>query len=602
MCGILFNYGNCTSDKAGIMSSIHLMDHRGPDACKLETYGSASLGHTRLAIIDLSDRSNQPMQFKDFVIVFNGEIFNFEELRNGLVDLGYKFETSGDTEVILKLYDAYGDSIFNMLNGMWSLVIFNYKTEEYTVSRDRFGQKPLFYKLDEDNFICASELQVITSLIPSSPNVSAIRSFILEGDFDVENNTFFSNIFEFPAACFAKFHKGSLVKVTKYWDYPTTTLSHKATSGNFTALLEDSVRLRMKTDVKYCTLLSGGVDSTIISSMMKEHDHGEINSFTFSSEDKDDESYYANKIATALELNSHTVKLNDNFNLLDDRLRLIVRNLGRGHSSPAVLSVDRIYDEIKSHGFKVAIDGQGADELLGGYKWYHFYLTLDLLKQLKIHEAASVLYDAFNEGMKQVVLMTLRTQLPRHMRLKITSNREASSIFKSRTYQLEKPNIVPPKNHCSSPQTHFNKLLVKQHSAGLKNLLYYGDIVSMINSVENRSPFMDHRVVELGFKLPMNEKVKGSENKYVLKLNKHYKKFKPLLDRKKVGFNTPISSAYKKFMIDQLLNSKMFALNIFQDENFKRNLEKGIYLQRSHERILFRLYQVHLWCDIFEVN
>lgn len=602
MCGILFSYGELNTNADIFHKSLSSLRHRGPDALNSVEYDHVQIGHTRLSIMDLDSRSDQPMEFEELIITYNGEIFNYEELRSDLKKLGYTFNTNGDTEVVLKLYHYHRENCFSYLNGMWSLVIYNKKTDEFIVSRDRFGQKPLFYYMTDKNFVCASELQALAEIIPYKPNLAAIHSFISEGDFDVNYNTFFSELFEFPEACFAVFKQGRCKKLHRYWCYEKIFQSKTQSHGDFNLLLQDAVKLRMKSDVEYCLLLSGGIDSTIIASMMREATHKKIKSFTYKSLDKDDESDFARQISDKLNLEPYYATLPNSPERNDIQLHQIVKNLGRGHSSPAILSVDQLYKMVKGLDCKVAIDGQGADELLAGYKWYHVYLGFDLLKRGDFKGCLIIAKDALNVGFKEILLMTLRAWLPKFVRKLLTGLRLKSLIHLKAESDLIKPPLCLRSSLSNSKVGTLNRLLIRQHKVGLKNLLYYGDIVSMLNSVENRSPFMDHRVVESGFLLDLQDKVSGSRNKNVLRKTYHYKNFKQLLERKKVGFNTPISKEYKTHIIEKLSCSEIFSLGFIDQNRFRHNVKKGMFDDHKYDRILFRLYQVCIWQKIFLKN
>lgn len=198
--------------------------------------------------------------------------------------------------------------------------------------------------------------------------------------------------------------------------------------------------------------------------------------------------------------------------------------------------------------------------------------------------------------------MTLRVWLPKFVRTLLTGLRLKSLIHLKAGSNLMEPPLFLTSSLSNSKVGALNGLLIKQHKVGLKNLLYYGDIVSMLNSVENRSPFMDHRVVESGFSLDLRDKVSGSSNKHVLRRTYHYKNFKQLLDRKKVGFNTPISEEYKRHIIEKLSCSEIFSLGFIDLNRFRHNVKKGMFDDHKYDRILFRLYQVYIWQKIFLKN
>ena len=606
MCGILACF-SMSSEKLNInfWAGLEKLGHRGPDNSDIYSCDLFALAHSRLSIIDLNNVANQPFSYKNFKMVYNGEIFNYLELRSELAELGYSFDTQSDTEVVIKCFEHYGPSCAEKFNGMWSIVIVDISTNECFVSRDRFGQKPLFYyQSSEGVLFFSSEIQALLPYVENiKPNLASIRSFLREGDFDCKGNTFFEDIYEFPSAHNLEFNCSTdkITSFSRYWRYPKQTT--KKENDKFLELLEDAVNLRLRTDVSYGVLLSGGIDSTIIASLTRKIVGAEqkVASVTYSSLDSDDESFYAKEIAKALNFDVSVKERSSDINQYKERLRLLVRNLGRGHSSPAITSVDQLYSQVAESNLKVALDGQGADELLAGYKHYHFPLMLDLIRQFKWTEFILILKDALNEGPINIVVMTLRSFLTEPFK-KFMRQIYGYEKFLGKSllkYKTEKIGRFRERKDLSYNKNLLNRYLEKQHRSGLSNLLYYGDIVAMANSVENRSPFMDHRLVEYAFSCDESLKVKDGMNKAVLRDSEHYLAFKKYLERKKVGFNSPLSDDLKRSMVNDLSSSELISNNILDRNVFSKFISNKEFLSSKMERFLFRIYQVHLWWDIF---
>lgn len=606
MCGVLAFFAMST-EKLDIdaWTGIKNLSHRGPDNSDIYINNLFVLAHSRLSIIDLSNEADQPYSYKNFKMVYNGEIFNYLELKADLVQLGYSFDTQSDTEVVIKCFEHYGPSCVEKFNGMWSIIIADISTNQCFVSRDRFGQKPLFYYQSSAGILYfSSEIQALLPYVETiTPNLASIASFLREGDFDCEGNTFFEDIYEFPVAHNLEFDcsKNTVTSFYRYWNYPKQVT--KKGSGVFLELLEDAVDLRLRTDVSYGVLLSGGIDSTIIASLMRkiigpEHN---VSSVTYASLDADDESFYAKEIAKALNFDISVKERTSDITQYKDRLRLLVKHLGRGHSSPAIISVDQLYSQVADCHLKVALDGQGADELLAGYKHYHVYLMIDLIKHFRWGELISVLKDAAKEGPINIMIMTLRGFLTEPLkklmrRLYGYERLLGRSLLK---YQTEKTGRFKASSNQACNSSFLNRYLEKQHRLGLSNLLYYGDIVAMANSVENRSPFMDHRLIEYAFSCDESLKVRYGQNKVVLKNSIHYEAFKTFLDRRKVGFNSPLSPELKHSMLEDLSSSQLLCNNIIDKNVFANLVSNQEMLSTKMERFLFRIYQVHLWWDIF---
>lgn len=606
MCGVLACF-SMSAEKLGIDPWVGLqkIGHRGPDNSSIHIDDLFVLAHSRLSIIDLNNVSDQPYCYKSFKMVYNGEIFNYLELKDDLVKLGYSFETQSDTEVVIKCYEHYGPNCVEKFNGMWSIIIVDTSTNKCFVSRDRFGQKPLFYyQSNAGSLYFSSEIQAILPYVGSiTPNLASIKSFLREGDFDCGGNTFFEDIYEFPNAHNLEFDcsRNSDVSFYRYWNYPTKVSNQK--SDGFLELLEDAVSLRLRTDVSYGVLLSGGIDSTIIASLTRKivGEDSRVSSVTYASLDEDDESYYAKEIAKSLNFDISVKERTSDIIQYKDRLRLLVKHLGRGHSSPAIISVDQLYSQVANTQLKVALDGQGADELLAGYKHYHIPLMMDLIKNFRWSELIPLLKDFIKEGAINILIMTLRSFLTKPLKKLMRQLYGYEQLLGQPLlkYQTDKTarfkEIKSPKKNDSF----LNRYLEKQHRIGLSNLLYYGDIVAMANSVENRSPFMDHRIVEYAFTSDELLKVKKGQNKIVLRDSIHYLKFKDFLERKKVGFNSPLSVDLKNSMLKDLSSSELLSNNIIDKETFSKLVLNQKILSTNMERFLFRIYQVHLWWEIF---
>lgn len=606
MCGILTfaSESDFQNIVPSLLQALGTLDHRGPDNKSFWSSNNIFLGHTRLSIIGLETSSNQPFMFENLVMVYNGEIFNYVELREDLKSFGYTFETTSDTEVVLKAFQYYGTDCFNLFNGMWALAIYDIETSGLVICRDRFGQKPLFYSMVNDKLVFASELHTLTEIDSYNPNYRAIKSFLQEGSFDVGGETFFEGVYEFPNASYMRCLGGKIIECSRYWVYPEKSNHEPLSDDIFHSLLNDSIEIRLRTDVDYCLLLSAGIDSTIVAGVMHElvGDNNRISAFTYSSKDEDDEVTYAKVVAKELNIDLNICSTPLDASEYLSVLRKMVKLLGRGHSSPAIVSSYALYKSVSEHGYKVALDGQGADELLAGYKHYHFHLILDLLRRGQFSQIYWTLKDLIHEGVKDVSIMVLRNTLPdlgrRYLRkiygYEYIFNAEYGNEKYKSPYLL---NLPAPKSYGS-----FDKYLHKQHTSGLGNLLYYGDITAMANSVENRSPFMDHRIVELAFKEGTNYKVRFLKNKAVLRSHPVYLNFEHVLNRKKIGFNSPIDNETRKRMIRELQKSNIINWPIFIPEKFREILDDGRLEKKKYERFLFRLIQVHLWADQFSNN
>ena len=611
MCGVfgLFVSGSIDVEKTHsfLLDGIKSVHHRGPDNTGHQTFENCHLAHSRLAIVDLDSRSNQPFSIGDFHMVYNGEVFNHQELREELENEGVKFITNSDTEVVLRAYIAWGSQCFSKFNGMWVLLIYNSIEKSLVVSRDRFGQKPLFYGHNENLFAFGSEPSQICKLLASEPCWKNIQNFVLEGDALMNGTTFFDNIFEFPPAHTLKIDSQLNTEIEKYWCYPSTEApTSEKVEAKFFDLLEDAVRIRLMADVPVCLCLTGGVDSTIISAIASDiSEPRDLHFFTYQAHDNFDESNFAGIVAARLEGDLTLVKQPDDPETYISSLLSLVKNMGRGHSSPAIISSDLIHRQIAKK-YKVSINGQGADELLAGYKTHYIHHFLDLIAAFRIPEFFAFVKKMFSEKtqfssgvLKSVLINYLRDvsgpNLRKLMRIvfgyewlvsSIKFHEQSNNLFAS-CFRLTRMKSSRLKSH-----------LIKQHQNGLRDLLFYEDIVAMRNSVENRSPFLDHRLVELVFSHDYRLKVDRGMEKSVLRKSRWFHEHRDVLDRDKIGFQSSIRSQTKTVMCEQLVKSRILRLPIFSSK-LEEILQNGEALKPKYERLLFRNFQVHLWNDAF---
>jgi asparagine synthase (glutamine-hydrolysing) len=598
MCGILAHFPNYTGNSLSVTelsAALDSLKHRGPDSTNYYFDKGVFLGHNRLSIVDLDMRSNQPYYFENFIIIFNGEIFNYLEVREMLQERGVTFDTNSDTEVLLKAFIEFGQSMYEYLNGFWAFVIYDIEQEIFHVSRDRFGQKPLFMKEYCGGFLFSSEIKPIFDLSPSNPNLESISNFILFS-YDEINQTFFQDIIFFETAHHYVFKKGKLTEKFCFWNYPQkNTLEFD--SEVFNNLLNNSIKIRMSKDVDFMIAGSSGMDSSLIQSIISNNYKDQSTSFsivTYGDNNLNlDESKKAKKISDLFGNNSIVVK--NNFSFLDfkNELHLIVKNAGMGFASPAILSYNSLLKKVNQCGAKVLIEGQGGDECLGGYSYLNYFtFILYFLKKgklkLSLNLVTKFIKDPLNLYLKLTNLM--RLVLPRFLLVILTPN---SKFIKFKYLQFKKVKKVI---HSDT----INRTLIFQHKYILQNLLYYGDIISMKNSVESRSPFLDHRLIEYLFK---TDYISKYNEKYGFKaaLIQHpdFYCIRNLIDKRKLGFNTTYNQDIVSGILLELKNSDIFKLGILKGNLISKLSNKQLRGEQIDFRFLFRIYQVHLWVNIF---
>jgi len=516
MCGIVGIVSDKDISKELLVSMTNALIHRGPDDGGEFIGEGYAFGHRRLSIVDLSSAGHQPMQYIDkYVITYNGEIYNYLELRNELESAGYKFNSNTDTEVIMASYDYWGVECLNKFNGMWAFVLYNKVENNYFISRDRFGVKPLYIYIKNDLFVFASEPKAILAhtQIEIKPNKKFLLEYIKNGAQEFIAETAFSDIYRFPRSSY--FVGGAKEIFDNFSTHKFWTLNPNLSTAKFCSkkaevlatqyynLLSDAVRLRLRADVKVGSALSGGLDSSSIVYLVNQHlkEHGEeAKQETFSSVYKTkgtedcDESEFINLMANELKVKSNQIEPLEK-NIPDEHSKMIwsMDNPPEG----TCMSGWHTFKKVSESKVKVTLDGQGADEQLAGYLLYiSTYLTslsiYDFYKEfryfLKIPGARKFVYRAY---------------LMNHF--KLIFGRKALIYFVERllgkTIQLD-----------------LNSVLEASINNNLVNLLNYADRLSMGNSIESRMPFMDYRLVEFLASIPACYKMHNGWTKYIARL------------------------------------------------------------------------------------
>tara|TARA_Y100000589_G_C27198895_1_gene648426 strand:+ start:7106 stop:8944 length:1839 start_codon:yes stop_codon:yes gene_type:complete len=605
MCGFLFEYSQSVlTEKDKFYSGLNALSHRGPDSKGVWENRNIRMGHTRLSIIDLNKRGDQPFKYKNLNLIYNGEIFNYKEIKAELKKLGYSFLTKSDTEVVLLAYHKWGQKCVEKFNGMWAFVIYDDINQEIFASRDRFGIKPFFIFEYKNGYIFSSEIEPLTKFgLKLTIDAQYIAQFVRQGDPFFCGSTFFNEIKELLPANNLFLKKGKKLNTNRYWNYPNknTIKTNNESFKEFEKLLTDSITLRLRSDVDMALLLSGGLDSSLVAEDINANNPGCIKrAYCYSSQDYFDEVDFAKRIAARSGMNFQKIEHNNIERNYIKKLKILVRRFGKGLASRSVVPVSFIYERISKDGIKVAIDGQGADELLAGYKNYHLVLLPFYLKNFKFKHALDLIKDIFENGFIKTMMLGYRVIMPEFMKYigRVLIGYEKYLIKYKRDF-LNKNILLNFKKQDKAHEDPFNNYLINHHKNGLIYLIYYGDIISMLYSVENRSPFLDHRLVEFAFSTDSFFKVQGALNKVALRKNKFYDPIKKILERKKIGFSTYISKNLKNQMIKELKNSPIHSLGIFS-KYLKRDLISKKFMKKKYEYLLFRIYQIHLWFQIYK--
>lgn len=564
MCGIFGVVGK-PIDESLARTCTDRLYHRGPDSGKVWQQGSVTLGHRRLAIFDLSENGIQPMEYANgrYVIVYNGEVYNFPEIRDELIKLGHSFRSDCDSEVIMAAYMQWGSSCLDRMNGMWSFAIWDNAEKKLFMSRDRFGVKPLYYTfLNEDRtaIAFASEMK---ALMPLMTDIRPNRGIVADPGrivyYESTEECVLEGIYRFPAGCFATYD-GKL-QITRFWN----TLDHLMDlPGSYEEQVEicrdiflDACKLRMRADVTIGTALSGGLDSSATicamahlagsdrdARMNRDWQHAFVASFPGTTQD---ETAYARKVTDFLGIGSTFVKI-DPVAAIDKLGEYVYLQEDVYLTSPIPMML--LYASLRENGTIVTIDGHGADELFGGY-------TFDFIKALADahtkEEKDSVITAYIESFPKDGSNMTMKHPTPWGVRMD-EARRKLVDIKNAHRQPYKKVRAASDPRY-RKMDTLGKRLYVSSHETILPTLLRNYDRYSMASSVEIRMPFMDHRMVSFGMSLPWTSRLHGGYSKSVIRdAMAPYMPGQIAYRRTKIGFNTPIVEWMKGPLKDYFLD------------------------------------------------
>jgi asparagine synthase (glutamine-hydrolysing) len=573
MCGIAGTL-NLTKqhpiDTELLKRMITSMRYRGPDEFGIYKDGDIGLGHARLSIIDLSG-GQQPMHNEDksVWIVFNGEIFNYLEIREALIKKGHRFYTKSDTEVLIHLYEEKGTDMFGDLNGQFSFAIWDIRQESLLLARDRMGIRPLFYISVDGSLIFASEVKAIfcDTRVDRAIDLKGLGQLFTFWS-TVGEQSVFAGIKELPPAHYLVARKGT-IDIKRYWELDfytpgeTTVKNEDHYASELLELLKDSIKLRLRADVPVAAYLSGGLDSSLITALVKKHFNNKLETFSVSFSDSNyDEGAFQRKMADFLGTEHKGVTCG--YSDIGDIMPQVVWHSEKPliRTAPAPLFI--LAKLVRQNNIKVVLTGEGADEVLGGYDLFRemkvrrFWARYpdSRLRPLLMRKLYSYIPNwpkttsAFLEGFYRNHLLQTGTKSYSHLpRWDITSR--IKSLFSNRV-KNELKNLQNADNFAGSfPErfTRWDSLSQAQYIEAVTllsgNLLSsQGDRMMMANSVEGRFPFLDYRVIEFCAKLPPQMKLKVMNEKYLLK--KIAEPYLPaeICKRKKQGYRSPDSASF----------------------------------------------------------
>ena len=617
-------------DKMKIMTDA--MKHRGPDAEGQWVRDNVALGHRRLAIIDLDTSSNQPMLSHDgrFVISFNGEIYNYIELKEELKKLGAEFKTNSDTEVIIEAYRYYGEECFNRFNGMWAFCIYDTYEAKMIICRDRFGIKPL-YTLDRDDvFSFASEVKSIIAGFPeeNKPDINSIYRYIAgSANENVDEKCYYENVRIFPPAQYMIYDlKTHRQEYHVYWKVDEDAFRKKWIDGKnpvktFQKLFEDAVKLRLRADVEVGACLSGGIDSSAIVGCASKKYQKKMHTFSSIYEDKDcNEEEYIRSVNEKWGTNVHYIKPDD----YEDNFPEYVKEITYYHDGPtqgaSLYSQYMVMRGVHEH-VKVVLDGQGADELFAGYIPYYSYYIDDLMSKgglwnrLKAIKTLTIMNKEWPDIIGAIstdIIVNLvginnSFKFQNIERMKSEQVRRTQKMFTSNFLNKVTDNYQPVSIKCSSKLN--TKLCEDTLNRSIPALLHNEDSNSMTFSIESRVPFLDYRIVEFAIALDGKYKIKNAWTKWIIRKScKKYLPEKVAKRKNKMGFPAPFARWLREGKSKEDIKEVIYAFaerNIVPKETIVNLYTSHITGECDVSAILFKYYNMELWlrtCNDFKIE
>lgn len=582
MCGIFGITGRSLNpyNKDVIDRALTSLAHRGPDAHNILPFPLCILGQTRLSILDLAG-GHQPMRDnkRDMAITFNGEIYNYLELKKELEAKGYTFFTNSDTEVILKAYQEYGSNCPKYLDGMFAFAIWDNEKQILFIARDRFGKKPLYYAFDNDhNFIFASEIKALfaTGKIKGVLDDNAIDNY-LTLMYVPPWKTVYKNISVIPPATTAVLKDGNL-QFEKYWQFEKreTRVTYSEAREEVRRLLTESVKKRMVADVEIGSFLSGGVDSTLVTALAQSFSKTPLKTFSVGYQNYINELPFAAEAAQKIGTDHYTLQATDT---MAEELKTAIAYFDEPHADSSDFP-QHLVSKLARTKVKVALSGDGADELFLGYGWYTRHKNLSY----RAHFREKVFMSPFSGYLNAVQIFTPAE------RKKLWKNHSAinndvinDEVLNSKLTSAEKINLFDLTTYLPG------QLLVK------------ADRMGMMNSIEIRSPFLDHHLAEYVYNLPDEYKTDDTIFKRILKDILGETMPHEFVHRRKQGFGAPVKKWLREETFKEEIYTKLYSstadIYTILDERFARTMIDDFYI-KGNDRYNYKiwvLYCLELW-------
>ncbi len=619
MCGICgFNWDN----KKLIQKMVQKIHHRGPDASGTKTFSSLSMGNARLSIIDLSVKGNQPISSRNgkLWIVYNGEVYNFPDIKEELIAMGYKFDSHTDTEVVLKSYEEFGPECLEKFNGMFAFAIWDEEKKELFLARDRIGIKPLYYYLKDGKLVFGSEIKSIleADCVKKEVNLQSMY-YYLGYEFVPAPDTMFKNIYKLRQGHYAIFKNGDL-KTTKYWELkfkPEVSNEEEAADRIFTTL-EKSVKRRLISDVPLGVFLSGGLDSSTVVGFVSRLYPNKVRTFSIGYEDK-----------TFSEL-PYAKKVSDFFNT--EHNVLMIKPVSPEDIERSLYHLDEPMTDLSTIPFylisckarekvKVCLSGEGGDEIFLGY---------DRFKAAKINRYYNIFPSFIRKKILSPIILRLPDQPQKKGAINMLKRYIEGTLYPEEAGAMRWQYFLNPKIEqnilnkssqnsisftpfdpiyyfsriCNSESKIDKDIFVDIKLTMADSVLMKIDKMSMATSLEVRVPFLDHEFVELCASIPAGLKLNKLTTKYIFRKTLKKYRFLPesIIYRGKQGYSLPVKNwlreELKDYMIDLFKKSPIIIEN-FNSSYLSGLIKEHLQLKHNHNHILWALINLSLWYKKF---
>lgn len=638
MCGIA-GICNISSSEAiteqKIAAMVEMLYHRGPDGKGFYISQGVGLGHARLSIIDL-ETGEQPIHNEDKTVwvTFNGEIFNYIELREELRKKGHKFYTTTDTEVLVHLYEEYGESFVSHLNGQFAIGLWDTKRKKLVLVRDRVGIVPLFYKLEAGSLFFASEIKAIIAVSNERPrmDLSALDQLMTFWS-PVSPNTMFQDVYELSPGQMLVLENGKINK-TRYWDWEFPESDYEYNSAtvddlaeNLHELLVDATKIRLRSDVPVGAYLSGGLDSSVLTSLIHHYGNVPLRTFSIGFEDENlDESSYQKEMIGYLDADHSSIKCRNSD--IADNFEKTIWHTESPVLRTAPVPMSMLSGLVRKQNYKVVLTGEGADEVLGGYDlfkeakirqfWsrnpqskFRSLLLKRLYPYLDLSKGQAYLQNFFGTAIETPDLLWF-SHLPRWE----TTAKCKDFFSEDMKAQLNNDAIDRLSETFPSSMQNWHSFNRSQYIEAKSLMGGYllcsqGDRALMSNSVEGRFPFLDHRLIEFANRVHPKYKMKVLNEKYLLKKSESSYVPKNIINRYKQPYRAPDIAAFfsgersPEYVNELLSKEKIMDYGYFDPNRVERLIKKinrGMAIGYKDNMSLVGMLSTQIWHHIFIKN